>query len=151
MADALRAALPGWRVRIDARTRRPLAEGMSIFGAQRDAPAIVAFSLFTNDDPGATQRLAQAVRASATRTGGCAVWATIVRPPFNGVSYAAANRVLDQLAADPGLSLELADWRGLVARAPSLIAGDGVHGTPEGYRARAQLYADAIRACAREG
>ena len=152
MADALRAALPGWQVRVDARIGRPLAEGMRILAAQRDAPAIVAISLFTNDDPRATTQLARAVRETARRPGGCAVWATIARPPYEGVSYAAANAVLERLAADQRLagSLRLVDWRSLVARVPSFIAGDGVHGTPAGYRARGRLYADAIKACAGE-
>lgn len=150
MEDALRAALPGWRVQVDARIGRPLAEGMGILARRRDAPAIVALSLFTNDDPRATRQLADAVRSTATRPGGCAVWSTIVRPPFEGVPYTAANAVLERLAGDPAhaTSLELVDWRAAVAQAPSFIAGDGVHGTPAGYRARGQLYAGAIRACA---
>ena len=81
MADALRAALPGWRVRIEAKHGRSLAEGMRILAEQVDAPAILAFSLFTNDGPTATGALEAAVRATAGRRGGCAVWATIVRPP----------------------------------------------------------------------
>ena len=152
MADSLRAALPGWRVRIDARIGRPLGEGMQILAAERDPPAILALSLFTNDGPGATAQLAQAVRATATRPGGCAVWATIAAPPIDGVSYAAANDLLHQLARDPDLApgLQLVDWRALVGRAPSFLEGDRVHGTPAGYRALGRLYADAIRACAGE-
>jgi hypothetical protein len=149
MADALRVALPGWRVRVDAKISRPLAEGMRILAREPDVPAVVAFSLFTNDDPGATAALEQAVRATATRPGGCAVWATIVRPPYNGVSYAAANRLLQRLGSDPQLRLRLVDWAGLIARSPSFVAGDGVHGTPESYRARGALYAQAIKSCAR--
>ena len=148
MADTLRAALPGWRVSIEAKISRPLATGLDILAAQADAPAILALSLFTNDDPGATAALERAVRATAGRPGGCAVWATIVRPPFNGVSYDAANRVLERLARDPRLNLRLVDWAGLVARSPSFVAGDGVHGTPAGYRARGERYASAIRSCA---
>jgi len=152
MADSLRAALPGWRVRIDARIGRPLGEGMQILAAERDPPAILALSLFTNDGPRATAQLAQAVRATATRPGGCAVWATIAAPPIDGVSYAAANELLEQLARDPDLApgLQLVDWRSLVGRDPSFLEGDRVHGTPEGYRALGRLYADAIRACAGE-
>ena len=151
MADALRAALPGWRVRIDGKISRPLAVGMQLLAQEPDVPAIVAFSLFTNDDPGATGALEQAVRATASRPGGCAVWATIVRPPYNGVSYAAANRVLERLGGDLRLGLQLVDWAGMVAQSPSLVAGDGVHATPAGYVARGQAYAAAIRACAGEG
>ncbi|MEY2440583.1 MAG: hypothetical protein QOJ46_9 [bacterium] len=150
MADYLRAALPGWRVRIDGKISRPLAVGMRILAQEPDVPAIVAMSLFTNDDPSATAALEQAVRATATRPGACAVWATIVRPPYNGVSYDAANRVLVRLGSRlPGL--RLADWAGAVAQSPSFVGGDGVHATPEGYRARGELYAAAIRQCAGEG
>jgi lysophospholipase L1-like esterase len=150
MQDALRAALPGWHVTFDARTGRPLAEGMRVLAAQHAAPAIVAFSLFTNDAPGSTAALEQAVRATAARPGGCAVWATIVRPPVDGVSYAAANRLLERLAGDPqvALGLQLVDWSAVIARTPAYLAPDGVHGTPAGYRARGELYASAIRACA---
>jgi beta-phosphoglucomutase-like phosphatase (HAD superfamily) len=153
MADALRAALPGWQVRIDAKTSRPLAEGLRILAAEVDPPAIVAFSLFTNDGPTQTGALDAAVRSTAQRRGGCAVWATIVRPPLNGVSYTAANELLRRLAGEPQLAagLQVADWSAVVAGSPGYLAGDGVHATPQGYRARAQLYADAIRACAGEG
>jgi hypothetical protein len=150
MADALRASLPGWQVSIDAKISRPLATGMDILAAQAGPPAILALSLFTNDDPGATAALERAVRATAGRPGGCAVWATIVRPPYNGVSYDAANRVLKRLASDPRLNLRLVDWARFVSESPSFIAGDGVHATPAGYRARGELYAQAIRSCAGE-
>jgi hypothetical protein len=150
MADALRAALPGWRVTIDAKTSRPLGEGMRILGAQPRAPAIVAFSLFTNDDPRSIDALAAAVRATALRPGGCAVWATIAAPPVKGIDYGNANQLLRGLASEPdlALSLQIVDWGAEVAGSPSLLAGDGVHATPAGYRARAELYAAAIRACA---
>jgi hypothetical protein len=150
MTEPLRAALPGWRVRVDARIGRPLAEGMQILAAQRDPPAIIAFSLFTNDDPRATDALERAVRSTAGRRGGCVVWATIVRPPYQGVPYTAANELLDRLGSSPELALRLriVDWRAAVADAPSYLAPDGVHGTPAGYRALGTLYAGAIRSCA---
>jgi hypothetical protein len=147
----LKAALPGWRVRVDGRIGRPLAEGMGIFAREPSPPAIVAFSLFTNDAPGNTAPLESAVRATAGRQGGCAVWATIVRPPLDGVSYDAANTLLHRLAGDPELAprLRLVDWAAEVAQSPSLVSPrDGVHGTPQGYRVLAQLYAAAIRSCA---
>lgn len=150
MADALRAALPGWRVEVDALTSRPLREGMRILAATPNAPAILAFSLFTNDDPRFTKPLQDAVRATARRPGGCAVWATVAAPPVKGVDYAGANRLLRGLASEPDLaqSLQVVDWAAAVAASPSLLAGDGVHATPAGYQARAQLYAEAITACA---
>lgn len=146
----LRAQLAGWSVAVDAEIGRPLAEGMRILGAQRSPPAILAFSLFTNDDPRATAALRDAVRATAARPGGCAVWATVVRPPLDGVSYDAANRLLRGLAGDPALALglRLVDWAEAARASPSLIARDGVHPTPAGYGVLARLYAEAIRACA---
>jgi hypothetical protein len=53
------------------------------------------------------------------------------------------------LTFDPELAgrLLLVPWADAVAARPAWIAGDGVHGTPEGYRGRAQMYADAARSC----
>lgn len=146
----LKAALSGWRVRVDGRIGRPLGEGMSILGREPSPPPILAFSLFTNDGPRNTAALEAAVRATATRPGGCVVWATVVRPPLHGVSYDAANALLRRLADDPqlALGLQLVDWAAEVAQSPSLLAHDGVHATPSGYRVLAQLYAAAIRSCA---
>ncbi len=150
IAPLLPAALPGRTVTVDAKTSRPLATGMQL---ARSAPrgSILALSLFTNDDPTGVGRLEAAVRESARIVGreGCAVWATIVRPPVGGVSYAAANARLEALAGDPGLSgtLRIVPWARQVAAHPAWLAGDGVHATPEGYRARAALYAQAIDRC----
>lgn len=150
MAEPLKVALPGWKVVTDGSIGRPLAEGMEILAAQTSAPALLALSLFTNDEPGNLGALESAVRATATRPGGCAVWATVVRPPLNGVSYDGANALLRRLASDPQLALgiQLVDWEAEVKQSPSLIAGDGVHATPSGYRARALMFARAIQACA---
>jgi lysophospholipase L1-like esterase len=38
-------------------------------------------------------------------------------------------------------------WADRVASSPGLLAGDGVHGTAEGYQVRASLYAEAIHSC----
>ena len=149
MAPALPAALPGWRVRIDALTGRPLAEGMRILGDEPAPPAILAISLFTNDDPRSVGALEAAVRETASRPGGCAVWATIVAPAYEGTSHAGANGLLRRLARDPALTLELVDWARAVERDRSLMSSDEVHASPAGYRARAVMYARAIRACAR--
>jgi hypothetical protein len=154
MAEPLEAALPGWRVRTDGRIGRGLAEGMRVLGEQTSPPAILAFSLFTNDDPGNTRALEAAVRSTATRPGSCVVWSTVVRPPLRGVSYEGANTLLRGLANDPelALGLQVVDWAAEVAQSPSLVASsDGVHATPAGYRARALLYAAAIQSCAGVG
>jgi hypothetical protein len=153
MARALKAALPGWQVRVDAQIGRPLEEGMQVLGRQSYTPAVLALSLFTNDDPRNTGALESAVRATATRAGGCAVWATIVAPPVKNVEYTEANQLLRTLAADPALAprLRVVDWSTAVARKPGLLALDGVHATTAGYRTRGRLFADAIKACAGDG
>ena len=149
MAAALPAALPGWRLRIDAEWGRPLAEGMRILADEPAPPGILAISLFTNDDPRNVRALDAAVRATAARPGGCAIWATIVAPAYQGVSHDGANRLLRRLTGDPRLALELVDWARAVEHDGSLMSGDEVHASPAGYRARARMYATAIRACAR--
>jgi hypothetical protein len=148
----LAGMLDGWQVTTDARRGRPLAEGMGVLDATpTPSPAVLAFSLFTNDSPTAVDSLEAAVRRSVQRAGprGCAVWATIVRPPLSGVSYDAANRRLNALASDSELAgrLIIVPWAEVVARNPGLIAADGVHGTAAGYETRARLYASAARAC----
>jgi lysophospholipase L1-like esterase len=125
---------------------------MRILQQHSKPPAILAFSLFTNDDPRNVAQLVAAVRATASRVNACAVWATIVRPPVGGMSYAGVNRRLKQLARsdDLALGLQIADWAGAVASQPSLLSGDGVHATAQGYATMARLYNDAIRRCAGE-
>jgi hypothetical protein len=150
IAGLLPGALPGRTVSVDAKISRPLATGMAL--ARTASPGtVLAISLFTNDDPRAVGRLDAAVRESARIAGpdACAVWATIVRPPVGGVSYAAANARLEALAADPTVAgtVRIVPWARAVAANPGWVAGDGVHATPQGYRARARLYAQAIDGC----
>jgi hypothetical protein len=159
MASALQAELDGWQVSVDGRIGRPLGEGMQILqatpwppGGDRGA-AVLAFSLFTNDSPGSVDALEAAVRTSLARARGhgCVIWATIARPPYLGVPYTALNRRLAALARDPQLSdrLILVPWAEQYAANASWQQPDGVHSTPEGYAGRAELYAQAVRACPR--
>ena len=148
----LPAALPNWKVQVLARTGRPLAEGMGIVSgldlSQGSRPPVLATSLFTNDDPSHTSALEAAVRRTLALVGprGCVIWATIARPPVNGVSYRAANALLARLAAD-NPRLRLVPWAEQVAANPKLVGSDGVHPTPAGYQLRAQLYAQAAQSC----
>jgi hypothetical protein len=137
--------LPGWNVSVDARIGRPLAEGMSrLAAANPSGKTVYAFSLFTNDDPTQTSALESAVRRTAQR--GCVVWATVARPPVNGKTYASANAILNRLAS-PG-RIQIVPWAEQASANPSWLAGDGVHGTPTGYRNRAALFAAAAKSCA---
>ncbi len=151
--DALAADLPGWGVTTSARTGRPLSEGMAILARTKvsDPRTILAFSLFTNDAPTNTAALRSAVLSSLGKLGdhGCAIWATIQRPPWGGTGYAAANGVLRDLATTPGLQgrLLIVPWSQQVRAHPEWMAGDHVHATGAGYAARAQMYANAARSC----
>jgi len=140
-APLLPRLLPGWEVRQDHQRGRPLAVGMQVLEATGLPPgAVLAFSLFTNDEPGDVAALEAAVRGAARR--GCSVWATVVHPRDFGAANArlrALDRELDDVV--------VVDWAETVARRPELVVPDGVHGTEEGYRVRAELYAGAIRRC----
>ena len=140
-APLLPGLLPGWDVRQDHQRGRPLAVGMQVLEATPlPRGAVLAFSLFTNDEPDQVAALEAAVRGAAGR--GCSVWATVVHPR----DFTAANARL--LALDRELDdVVVVDWAAAAAKRPELIRPDGVHGTPEGNRARAELYADAIRRC----
>jgi hypothetical protein len=150
----LPAALPGWSVQVLGRVGRPLAEGIGVIdGLSLDAQSprsrpVLAVSLFTNDDPTHTAALQAAVRRTLQAVGqdGCVIWATIARPPVNGVSYQSANALLTRLAADDP-RLIVVPWAERVAATKSLLGPDGVHPTPAGYQLRAQLYAQAAQAC----
>ncbi len=147
----LAAALPGWPTVTNARVDRGLAEGMRVLEqTQVTAPrTILAFSLFTNNDPTDVAALRQAVLTSVARLGahGCAIWATIHRPPVNGVSYAAANNALTTVAATLGGRVLIVPWDAQAARHPEWLAPDGVHGTTLGDQQRADLYAQAALSC----
>jgi hypothetical protein len=143
--------LPGWSVSVDGRVSRPLAEGMSILSGtsiRSDGSTVLALSLFTNDDPTHTSQLRAAVKQTLDRVGpnGCVVWATIARPPVNGVSYDAANSLLGRLARSDS-RLRIVPWAEQTAARPSLLGADGVHPTPAGYQLRARLYAQAAQSC----
>jgi hypothetical protein len=149
--SALAADLPGWGVSTDARVGRPLAEGMAVLAKTpvTDPKTILAFSLFTNDEPTNVAALRQAVLTSVARLGsqGCAIWATIHRPPVDGSSYAAANTALATLAGSLHGRLIIVPWAQLVLRHPDWLAPDDVHGTTLGYQQRALLYAQAAQSC----
>jgi hypothetical protein len=148
-APLLPGDLPGWTVISDGRKSRTLAAGMARIGPAGRTPTVLAFSLFTNDDPRALGPLAVAVRRSVAlqRGHGCAVWATIVRPPVAGVTYAGANALLIRLGGQHPDALRIVPWASEVARHPSWLGPDRVHATPTGYAARAQMYAAAAKTC----
>jgi hypothetical protein len=140
--------LPGWRIQTSASIGKETSEGVAeITGGK--LPPVLVVSLGTNDDPSAVSTFQSQIERvlRAAGPGRCVVWANIVRPPYQGVSYAGYNRTLARTAAvNP--NLVLVDWAGMVSRNPGLVSSsDGVHATPSGYEARARAVAAAMQSC----
>jgi hypothetical protein len=144
--------LPSWRIETSAFTGRHTDDGVSEILGTSKLPPVLVVSLGTNDDPSAVSSFSSSVEAVLRAAGPsrCVIWANIVRPPYNGVSYAGYNRALAQAAAaNPNLTV--VDWAGIVRADPGLLTSDGVHATPSGYQARAQAIAQAMRSCGGSG
>jgi lysophospholipase L1-like esterase len=111
-------------------------------------PHVVVISLGTNDDPGAVTAFARYVREVVRAAGPsrCVIWSTVVRPPYNGVSYDGYNNVLRRDARIYE-SFHVFDWQALARANPRWFGPDGVHPTMTGYRARAAALAKLIKAC----
>ena len=111
-------------------------------------PRVVVVSVGTNDDPGAVGAFRRVVRDTLALAGPsrCVVWATIVRPPYRGVSYSAYNRALRAVARHHE-NLLLLDWAAMAVRHPSWFGPDGVHPSMPGYRARARAIAHLVQHC----
>jgi hypothetical protein len=140
--------LPGWRIETSAYTGRHTDDGVSEILGTSKLPPVLVVSLGTNDDPSAVSSFESSVEAVLQAAGQsrCVIWANIVRPPYNGVSYAGYNRALIQAAAvNPNLTI--VDWAGIVRSDPGVLAADGVHATPSGYQARAEAIAQAMQSC----
>ena len=142
----LEDALPGWRVDAHDEVGRATREGVAELRARRTKLApVVVVSLGTNDAEG-TEDEFRALVDDAIRVVGpsrCLVWATIVR---DGSPRASFNEILADTAS-AHRNVRLVDWASIVAEDPELLASDAVHGTPEGYRRRAEATARAVEAC----
>lgn len=143
--DYLGDALPGWTVRSDSVVGRVTDDGLVALGRLGGREPVLV-SLGTNDPAGAVDEF----RADVERAlriagpGRCVIWATIWRSDGPDEGY---NGVLEQAAGDG--RLRLLRWHEMVEDRPELLAPDGVHGSPEGYRARAEEAAIIVRSCPR--
>jgi lysophospholipase L1-like esterase len=142
--------LPGWTIRTAVDVSRHTYQGVASIEALAQAgglPYVVVVNLGTNDDPRAVHQFRAYVRRVVRAAGPerCVVWATIVRPPYAGVSYDGLNDVLLRTATRMD-TLHVFDWRTLARSHPAWFGADGVHPSIQGYRVRAQRLAAFIRA-----
>ena len=141
--------LRGWTIRQSTDVSLHADEGSRTL-ASSTLPHVLVISLGTNDDPGAVTAFRHDVRAVIRAAGPrrCVIWSTVVRPPYNGVSYDGYNDVLRR-AARTFESFHVFDWQALARANPQWFGSDGVHPSMTGYRARAAALARLIKACAR--
>jgi hypothetical protein len=140
-APHLRAALAGTALDVDASPGRTSGEGAGVLARLlRPEHDVVVFPLGTND-LGAAAFAASLAAVGRLAGGRCVVVATIARrrPPASEL-----NEVVSRFAARG--NVQVADWRGAAA-SPGVLGRDGTHATEAGYALRAQLLAEAVRAC----
>ena len=145
----LNGLLRGWSVRSEAVISRHASDVPRALRALGSSlPRVIVVSAGTNDDPGRVSGFARVVRETLAVAGPhrCVVWATIVRPPYRGVSYDGYNRALIAIARTHR-NLRVLDWAAMARAHPSWFGRDGVHPTMTGYRARAAATARLVRAC----
>jgi hypothetical protein len=141
----LEAALGGWTIEADDVVGRSTATGLEHVRERGAALGrYVVISLGTNDPRDGVDAfradVAQVLDIAGER---CVVWATIHR---DGDAYAPFNDVLRGEAA-ANRNLRLVEWTSMLDSHPDWLAADGIHGTPDGYRARAAAIVAAMRGC----
>lgn len=141
--------LEGWKVEQSTSVSRHAHEGAEVLRSYgRALPRVIHVSLGTNDDPTQVASFRAAV-AEVMEVAGerrCVVWTNVVRPPYEGTSYAGYNRALsrEDRARD---NLRVVNWARIVKRNPEWLADDGVHVSADGYRARARAVARQVKRC----
>ena len=142
--------LPGWRVRQSTKVSRHAADGAAVLRRYgRSLARVIHVSLGTNDDPSQSGAFRSAVDDVMDVAGSrrCVVWANIVRPPYQGVSYRGYNRVLAQ-EDERRDNLHVLNWVRMVRRHREWLARDGVHVSAAGYAARAHAVGRLVKRCA---
>jgi lysophospholipase L1-like esterase len=142
-------ALP---VESDDRQSRGSGEGLAALRTSlRPDHEVVVFDMGTNDDPSNPNALYANLQAARAASGDrCLVVATILRPPYNGVTVDGMNAAAERFALD-NAGVQLVDWYGVATSTPGILYEDGVHARPEGYALRGRLIADAVRSCGGAG
>jgi hypothetical protein len=146
----LREVLSRWTFHADDEVGRPTAIGVDHLRAAGSSLApYVVISLGTNDPSSAVGAfrgdVAKALRIAGARR--CVIWSTIHR---DGSAYNEFNSVLRDAAAR-NRNLELIEWAEMIDKHPAWLASDGIHGSPDGYAARADAIVAAMRSCYEAG
>jgi hypothetical protein len=142
----LRNALPRWTFHTDDVVGRDTATGVDHLRAAGPSLApYVVVSLGTNDPSSAADAFRSQVTGALRIAGAsrCVVWATIFR---DGSAYDVFNSVL-RAAAARNRNVRVVEWSAMVDKHPEWLASDGIHGTPDGYAARAEAVVAAMRSC----
>lgn len=135
----LRSTTAGATLEVDTRVGRSSTEGLAVLRSRlRRRHKVVVFDLGTND--GSPDLLRQNLDRARGLTGErTLIVFTLNKPgarPFNS-----AIRTFARSAHN----VFVIDWHSTAASA-HLLAGDGIHASPSGYRRRAALVASLIRA-----
>ncbi len=140
----LQEELHRWQISADDVVGRSTPDGIERLRAQRASlGSYVVVSLGTNDPIGAVDafraNVAETLRIAGAER--CVVWATIHRD-----DYEPFNQILRDASAG-NRNLRLVEWTSMIRAHPDWLAADGIHATPEGYKARAKAIVDSMRTC----
>lgn len=140
-------ALPDWKMVANDEVGRTTPQGIAELEAGRPVLSnYVVVSLGTNDPPSAVAAFRRDVARVLALIGPnrCVAWATIWRDERPNDAF---NEVLRE-AAKANRRVSLVEWAEMVQQDPELLAFDRLHGSEDGYRARAREVAKAVRGCA---
>ena len=142
LAVGTRAPLEALRSGVTTRAEggRSSSQGLSDLRRVDDLPSTLVVQLGTNDTSVSTFRAnVRAIKAlpGVTRI----LWVNISRPPLGGTTDAELNAVLSDEADS---RLQIIDWKSMVRGGGAELAGDRIHATGDGYRARAHIIHQAL-------
>jgi hypothetical protein len=138
--DAIVARLPGWNVTVYAQEGLSTLAAPSIIAANRPNIGEIAVVALGNNDQGNPVTFGQRIDGVMQALTGTrrVIWVNL-RPFASDIP--AMNAQL-QAATTRWPNLEIADWDARAAPDPSLVYGDGLHLTPAGAAAMAELIAE---------
>jgi hypothetical protein len=141
--------LRGWRLqqKVDVSMQSYSVPGY-VAAMGSSLPHVLIVSAGTNGSPSAISLFKADVRKVLRLAGPkrCVIWANVVRPPYQGVSYDGINRALADLDRR-NRNLVVFDWARMVARNPGALGEDGVHVDVPFYKKRAQALAALAKNC----